>query len=473
MNDIKYHRDIIIIGGGISGLSAAFFLHQKGYRPLIIEKAERLGGAIRSERLDGFLVEHGPNSTLDTTPLLHQLFEGVGVEAQVQYANSRAQNRYIIRNGKLIALPMSPPAFFKTKLFSAGAKLRLFKEPFIRPAPPDKEESLADFVVRRLGREFLDYAINPFVAGVYAGRPEELSVPSAFPKLHQLEQRYGSLIKGAIKGARERKKRAETEKTKARLLSFDDGLETVITALGRRFEKDILTGAQISAVNKNGNDYVVEAVVQGESLRCSAPAVLFTIPAHAYGNLPFGFDFPLVETLEKIAYPPVAMVFFGYRQNPGGRELDGFGFLTPEKEQRRILGSIWTSTIFSNRAPDGSVALTTFVGGSRQPELAGLDDEQLTQKVQQDLQELIGITRPPDFVKIRRWPKAIPQYKIGHQKIIDQISNYEKAQPGLFLSGNFRGGISVADCVKQSHGISQIIAEFLASRIKKSAETTG
>lgn len=473
MSDTNFQHDVIIIGGGISGLSAAFFLHQKGLRPLIIEKEGRLGGSIRSERMDGFLVEHGPNSTLDTTPLLHDLFEGVGVESRVEYANSSAQNRYIVRDGKLNALPMSPPAFLKTSLFSLGAKLRLFKEPFIRPADPEAEESLAEFVKRRLGQEFLDYAINPFVAGVYAGQPEQLSVPSAFPRLYQLEQNYGSLIKGAIKGARERKKRAETEKTKARLLSFDEGLETAITALGNFFEDDVLTGAEISSISKSESLYHVKLRCDGEQFEFTAPAVMLTIPAHAYGKLPCQFDFPLSATLSGIDYPSVAMVFFGYHKQPAGRELDGFGFLVPEKEQRRILGTIWSSTIFTRRAPDGGIALTTFVGGSRQPEVARLDDAQLIETVRNDIRDLMGISAAPDVVKIRRWERAIPQYKIGHGKIIDQIEEMEKERPGLFISGNFRGGISVADCVKQSHAMSETIAEFLKSAIRKPAETSG
>jgi oxygen-dependent protoporphyrinogen oxidase len=184
-NDLP--KDVIIIGAGITGLATAHFLERQGLSTRIIEKEPHVGGTIRSGRVDGFLVEYGPNSALDTSPVLHELFESAGVADRLQYANAKSQNRYIVRDGKLVNLPMSPLAFLKTPLFSASAKIRLLKEPFISKSNSDVDESLADFVRRRIGEEFLDYAINPFVAGVYAGDPEELSVRSSFPKLLELE----------------------------------------------------------------------------------------------------------------------------------------------------------------------------------------------------------------------------------------------------------------------------------------------
>jgi len=195
-NDLT--KDAIIIGAGITGLATAHFLKTQGVSTYVLEKDPHVGGTIRSGRVDGFLVEYGPNSALDTSPVLHELFESAGVADRLEYANNKSQNRYIVRGGRLVNLPMSPVAFLKTPLFSTSAKLRLLKEPFISRSNPDTEESLADFVRRRIGDEFLDYAINPFVAGVYAGDPEELSVKSSFPKLFELEQKHGSLIKGAI-----------------------------------------------------------------------------------------------------------------------------------------------------------------------------------------------------------------------------------------------------------------------------------
>ncbi len=453
--------DIVILGAGISGLSAAYYLSRQGFSVAVLEKSSLTGGAIRSQQKDGFLIESGPNSTLETTPLLKEMFTELGITDEMIYANDQAKNRYIVRDGKLQALPMSPGAFLKTPLFSAGAKLRLLKEPFIKAAPAEREESLAEFVRRRLGREFLDYAINPFVAGVYAGQPEQLSVKNAFPKLHQLEQKYGSLIKGTILGARERKKRAETSKTSARLLSFRKGLQTLPAAIHQYLGDQVFTSATIKHIRNEAGRYFTTALVDGEPLQFESRAILSTIPAYAYNALPIDLqDFPH-NALQEIKYPPVTMVFLGYHKKPDSRELDGFGFLVPAKEQRQILGTIWSSTLFPERSPEEGIALTTFVGGSRQPSLANQPPESLEKLVREDLKSLLGIERAPDFIRIKQWPLAIPQYKIGHHHLIAALEKFEAAQPGFFFSGNFRGGISVGDCIKQSHLISETMATLL------------
>ncbi|NIT51599.1 MAG: protoporphyrinogen oxidase [candidate division Zixibacteria bacterium] len=457
----QINTDVGIIGAGISGLASAHFLNRNGIDVHVIEKNSAIGGSIRSERRDGFLVEYGPNSALDTTPILHDLFSQLGIDGSLEYASEQAKNRYIVRNGKLIPLPMSPPAFIKTKLFSASAKLGLLKEPFIGKANPEADESLAEFVMRRLGNEFLDYAINPFVAGVYAGNPDSLSVKSAFPKLYQLEQEYGSLIKGTFLGAKKRRKSAETSKSKARLFSFKDGLQTIIQAIGNELENNVSTNAPITAIRKNDAGYEVDFSGGERSMRLNCRTLLFTIPAYAYNDLRFEFNFQLHDVFAQIYYPPVTMVFLGFKQNPTDMPLDGFGFLVPEKETRQILGTIWSSTIFSNRALQGGAALTTFVGGSRQPEIALKPDDELTELVFKELHELMGLKQKPELVVIKKWEKAIPQYNIGHKAIIEKIEQFEAANDGIFISGNFRGGISVADCVKQAFGFSKRINAYL------------
>ncbi|RMD52137.1 MAG: protoporphyrinogen oxidase, partial [Nitrospirae bacterium] len=244
MNNIV---DVIVVGSGISGLSTAHFLIKKGYKVLIIEKDEHIGGVIKTDRIDGFLVEYGPNSTLDTTPILHLLFKDIGVEDDVVYANPLAKNRYIVRNKRLQPVPTGLLSFLKTPLFSKSAKMRILKEPFIPPSKKE-DESLSEFVIRRLGREFLDYAIDPFVAGVYAGLPQELSVKSAFPKLYNLEKKYGSLIKGAILGYWQRRKQKERSKQSAPMLSFRYGMQTLTDAIANRLKDRIKKGVDISSI---------------------------------------------------------------------------------------------------------------------------------------------------------------------------------------------------------------------------------
>ena len=225
--------DVVVIGAGLSGLVTAFALARAGLRVQVIEAAPRTGGVISTVRRDGMLYERGPNSALDTHPRISELLDQLGIAAERVEASTVSSRRYVLRDGTPAALPTSPTAFFSTRLFSAAAKLRLLREPFIAPAPATADESVTQFVTRRLGHELLDYAIEPFVAGVYAGNPDELSVTAAFPKLYALEQRYGSLIKGQIKGARERARRDERAKNVAGSFSFRDGMQTLTDALTR------------------------------------------------------------------------------------------------------------------------------------------------------------------------------------------------------------------------------------------------
>ncbi|GAB4374630.1 MAG: protoporphyrinogen oxidase [Calditrichia bacterium] len=464
----EINTDVLVVGAGISGLATAHFIRKQGLKVAVVEKTDRPGGAIRSERIDGFLVEYGPNSTLDTSPIIHELLADLGIESEMEYANERSKNRYIVRNGRLNALPMSPMAFIRTPHFSGKAKLRLLKEPFIKPAAPEVEETLAEFVVRRLGVEFLDYAIDPFVAGVYAGVPEQLSVKSAFPKLYALEQKYGSLIKGTILGARERKKRGEVSKQSAKLFAFPEGMQTMINALQAEFADSLIVKTNVRFIGKENGVFRVISRGEGGEFQFRTKSLLMTIPAYKYKDLPLDLFVSLHRPFEQLYHPPVTMVYFGFKNNPAARPLDGFGFLIPRKENFQILGTIWSSTIFSRRAPEGGIALTTFVGGSRQPENALLPESRLVDLVHHDLKILLGIEQQPDLVVVQPWPEAIPQYNIGHQQIIEDIERFERQTPGVYISGNFRGGISVGDCIKQAKLMAEKIGSEILQRKNKS-----
>lgn len=461
------HASVALIGAGISGLSTAYFLTRRGIDVRIIEKSERAGGTIESQMVDGFLVDYGPNSGLETTPLLGDLFDGVGVRTDLQYASSKAKNRYIVKNGELHALPTGPRDFFKTPLFSTRAKLRLLGEPFVRRGDPKHDESIADFVRRRLGPEFLDYAINPFVSGVYAGSPDRLSVRSSFPKLYELEQRHGSLIKGAVQGMRERRKRrkrGEKSRAAAPMFSFAGGMQTLIDALSMTLGNRIHMGTRPLCIEQKEDGFAVHVRSASGDWMLSCDALVLAIPAYAYKEFDFTMEFSIGERLGAVTYPPVSVVFFGYRSNPSKIPLDGFGFLVPEREKRGILGTIWSSTLFPDRAPDGGVSLTTFVGGSRQPETGRLAEGALVDRVRSDLRTLLGIGAAPDVVAVRRWGKAIPQYNLGHVELIREIEALEVRHPGLFVSGNFRGGVSIGDCVIQAHTTSERVAAGLPAK---------
>ncbi|MCF7818171.1 MAG: protoporphyrinogen oxidase [Kiritimatiellales bacterium] len=429
-------QKVAIVGAGITGLTAAFELKRRGVDCTVYEASDRVGGVIQTIHEDGFLVECGPNSILDTHPNLGKLITALELDDRKLPANTAAMNRFIVRDGEPIALPTSPPAFFSSKAFSAKAKLRLLREPFIK-SKSNPSESLADFVLRRLGREFLDYAINPFVGGVYAGDPAKLSTALAFPKLYALEQKYGSLIKGAFKGAKERKKRAEVASKDARMFTFDDGMEVLPKQLAAKLGGAVQLNCPVAGIEKlqsgrwqvNGEEYT---------------DVLLAIPAHALPKLNAPFDLSLFSD---IYYPPVASLSLGFGINQFTHPLNGFGMLIPKVENRYALGALFPSSIFADRAPPGMTLLTVFIGGSMAPEKALQNEGEMVASALKDLEDLLGLTGAPDYKRLSVYPQAIPQYVLGYERFLDRMKQIETAEPGIHFVGHYRDGISVGNSI--------------------------
>jgi len=444
-------QQVAVVGAGIAGLCAAYWLKKKGNKVQVFERSGHAGGVIISERSDGFLVDYGPNSTLETSEVLTELVRELGLEEQKVYGQDASNNRYIVKDGQLQALPTSAGAFLSTGLFSWKAKLRLLGEPFISRTTGD-DVSLADFVRHRLGREFLDYAINPFVAGVYAGDPEQLSTAAGFPKLYALEKNYGSLIKGTIQGARERKKRKEVAKNRARMFSFQDGMQVFTDALADRLDPDALhLHTEVTGLRREGDRFRLDMTSDGQSQSDLFDRVILTAPAYTLPKLLGELAPQQAGPLSEVRYPPVSLVYLGFRKADVQRELDGFGFLVPEVEQRQILGTLWSSAIFPGRAPDGHVALTTFVGGTRQPDNALLPEEELKDLVLRELRDLCGVRGEPVFSRMMRWERAIPQYRVGYKEVQAIFDQLESQYEGLYFAGNYRRGISVGDSVLSAH----------------------
>jgi len=452
-------KKVIIIGAGISGLTAAYLLHKEGYNIIVLEKNDKVGGSIETVMENNFLFDRGPNSALETAPIIAQLVEELNLKDQLVYASKEGNKRYILRNNELIALPMSPPAFLKSKLFSGKAKLRLMKEPFIGRSLDGYNQSIAEFVTRRLGQEFLDYAIDPFVAGVYAGKPEDLSVKSAFPKLYALEEEYGGLILGTIRSIRKRKKRKEKSKQSAKMFSFKDGMkvlpEAIKTSLGNRVK---LSAPVISIKRTGDGNYGVAYQEGNQSLTLLADVVLLTIPAYTAADLLGHFEDGIKKHLSAVYYPPVLVLYLAYNKDDIGQPLDGFGFLIPSKEEKSFLGAIWSSVLFPNRAEDNKASFTLFIGGSRNPGFIYDDEEELIKTVRGEFEELMKIKGEPVHLAKRFWEKAIPQYTIGYVEHENYFDHFEKDYRGIFLGGNYRGGISVGDCIKN--------AELVLNKIK-------
>jgi oxygen-dependent protoporphyrinogen oxidase len=453
--------DVVVVGGGISGLAAAFGAQQRGAAVEVLDAGTRAGGVIGTVHRDGALCEAGPNSALDTTPLINELLDALGIRGERADASAVASTRFIVRGGKLVALPTSPGAFLTTPAFTLGAKLRLLREPFIAPAPPDAEESIAAFVRRRLGTEFLDYAIDPFVSGVYAGDPEQISVRAAFPRLHALEQKYGSLIKGQIKGARERRLSAEKAKNTAGSFSFRRGMQTLTDALARAVGS-VVTTVRVERIARNADGtWTVTGSRAGEPVARCARTVVLAVPAYVAAELVRDLAPAATQGLAAIPYAAVASVASAYRRADIGHSLAGFGFLVPKKEQRRILGSLFSSSMFEGRAAAGTALLTSFIGGLRNPALPALPDAELAAIVHDEIRTLALARGEPLWMNITRWAHAIPQYNLGHRERLQPVEDAERALPGLFFCASYRGGVSVGDCIKSAHAMAETLTRHL------------
>ncbi len=439
-------KKVAIIGAGITGLTAAFELKEKNIDCTVFEASDRVGGCIKTVHKDGFLVECGPNSILDTHPDLGHLIARLGLDGNKLLPNQAAMNRFIVRDGQPVALPTSPSAFIKSNAFSTPAKLRLLREPFIR-SKSNEQESLGEFVLRRLGQEFLDYAINPFVRGVYAGDPMKLSTAHAFPKLYALEQQYGSLIKGAIKGAKERKKRAETASKDARMFTFDDGMEVLPNQLAAKLGDLVRLNSPVDALHcmENGSWKINDEEFSD---------VLLAIPAYALTSLNGPFNF---APFSEIYYPAVASLSLGFNQNQLMHALDGFGMLIPEVENQYALGVLFPSSIFPERAPVGAALLTLFIGGALAPEKALQNEEKMLTNALTDLQKLLGLTGEPEFKHLSVWPQAIPQYNLGYERFLDHMKQIENTHAGIHFAGHYRDGISVANSILSGINVAERI----------------
>ena len=457
-------KSVAIIGGGITGLTAAFYLKRRGVPVTVYEASERVGGAIQSLARDGYLAEFGPNTILETSPKIAALVCDAGLAERRRDPDPKAEARYVVRYRRPIEMPGSPLGFFTTKLFTASAKWAVLCEPF-RPARRDGvEESIADFVKRRLNQEFLDHAIDALVAGIYAGDPNKLSVQQAFPKLAALEEKYGSLIKGQIFGARDRKKRGEVAKDRAPKFSFDDGLQVLPDTLRDYLGEAVRLNTTVTKLTQTVKGWLVDIRANGQETRVEHSAVICANTAFKLAELRLVTQQSLsFKSFSDIRYPPVASVVLGFRREDVAHPCQGFGMLIPKIEGFKILGTIFSSSLFPNRAPAGYLTLTSYIGGERYPELASLPPQNLCNLTCADLRVLLGVKDKPTFQHTVYWPKAIPQYNLGYSRFRDLITDIEAKAPGLFFAGHYRDGISLGDCIVSGVNIVERAEKYLAA----------
>ncbi len=453
---------VAIIGAGITGLTAAFHLQRQGIQTTVYESSGRVGGVIRSVRQGDYLVECGPNTLLETSSKISQLVTDAGLTSRRREANPRASARYLVQNGRPVALPSSPLGFLKTKLFSGKAKLGLLREPFVPPRREQADESVADFMERRLGREFLERAVDPLVAGIYAGDARRLSVRHAFPKLAELESRYGSLIKGQIFGARARKNRDAIPRSRAAKFSFDEGLQVLPDTLRERLGEAVRLHATVTKLEQKAAGWSLEFTQNTRQSRAEHSVVIFAGTAHKLAELDIVSKAWIgLGELKEIRCPPVASVALGFRREDVAHSCEGFGLLVPAVEGLNILGTMFSSSLFPERAPKGHVLLTTFAGGERNPELAQLPAGKIIAAVVQDLRLLLGVTGKPVFEHCFVYPKAIPQYNVGYGRFLDLMVRAEKNGPGLFLAGHYRDGVALTDSILSGCRAAERASEYL------------
>lgn len=451
-------KKVVIIGGGISGLAAAFLLRQKADEKgedlsiTVLEKEDVTGGKIRSIKSEGFLCEWGPNGFLDSKPQTLELCRTLGVSDRLLRSNDNARKRFIYSEGMLHRLPENALSFFSSRLISWPGKVRLSLEPFAPGPPPGIDETLAAFGRRRLGKEALRKLIAPMVSGIFAGDPETMSLKSCFPRMVELERDYGGLIMAMLRLAR--KKRKERAQGKAVsgpsgpggiLTSFNNGIQELTDSLAVTLrDETISTGQGVAGIVKGKS--LPYRVITGSGDQ-EADLVIAAAPACETAGMMRQLDRGIAEILHEIKYASMTVVCFGYEKDKIARDLDGFGYLIPKEEGMNTLGTLWDSSIFTNRAPEGYVLLRSMLGGACFPEYLELPDEEVVRRVRSDLSETMGIKDPPVFVRIFRHEKAIPQYTVGHGDRLRALEERLEKHPGLLLTGNSYRGVGLNDCV--------------------------
>jgi len=448
----KITADVIIIGAGLTGLTAAFYLKKQGFDVAIIEKNDRTGGVVKTFREDGFVYECGPNTGVLSHPEVAELFEELDGHCKLEVANPEAKKRLIWKSGRWHALPSGLLSAATTPLFTPGDKLRILWEPFRRKGS-EKFETLENLVLRRLGKSFLEYAVDPFISGIYAGDPARLVTRYALPKLYALEQKYGSFIIGAFKKSFEPKDE-RTKKATKEVFSAENGLSSLTDELTREIGSErIYLNTEGTVVHPEKKGFLVSTRIKGEPAGLTSPVIVSTVDA---GLLPSLFPFvPAVDLspVTDLEYTGVIQVIMGFREWKG-MDLRAFGGLVPSREKRNILGVLFTSSFLKDRAPAGGALLSVFIGGYRRPDLAKLSDSAIKDLVFREVDNMLGVTDPdPEIFRIFRYKRAIPQYGISTGQRLEAIDRIQEKFKGLHIAGAVRDGIGMADRIRQARTI--------------------
>jgi oxygen-dependent protoporphyrinogen oxidase len=467
---VQTTRHVVVIGGGIAGLSTAFALQEQAHLAggalacTIVEARKRLGGVIGTERVEDFVIEAGPDSLLTQKPWGLDLCRTLGLSERLIGTNDRQRKIYILWGGRLQPLPeglvlIAPTRLgplLRSRILSWPGKMRMGLEYFLPPRPPNGDESLAQFVRRRLGREALDKIAEPLLAGIYAGAADDLSLLATFPGLRELERTHGGLIRGALAQRRAMRRAASAggPPRPSMFVAPRGGMGEIIEALSRRLQRASLRlGRTVRRVVPHGNGGTRAhgyAVHLDDATTLQADAIVCATPAHVTATLVEAFHPMLADALRAIPYTSSATVSLAYRRSAVSHPLDGFGFLVGRREGLRITAATWTSTKFARRAPAEHVLIRSFLGGAGREELLKLDDEALIRLVGEELGVILGTTAAPILARVYCWERANPQYLVGHLERVEAIERLLVPYPGLFLTGSAYRGVGVPDCIHQA-----------------------
>jgi len=450
---------VAIIGGGISGLSAAFRLEQArrggaDIRYTLFESSDRLGGVMRTERVEGCLIEAGPDSFLSEKQSAAELCRELGIADQLVGSNDAHRRTYILVKGRLVEMPdglqfMVPTKLLPTittPLFSWGTKLRMAREFFARPHMSNGDESAAAFVERHFGSEVVDRLADPLLAGVYGGSAERLSVRAVLPRFLDMEARYGSLSRAMLAAMKKR----PANGARPIFTSMRDGMQQLVDVLVAQLDPDaIRTSTLIKALGREGGEWIV---LRQDSTAARFDRVIVATPAYIAGGLLRSVDPRLASLLGEINYSSSVTVALGYAaagfDGLGARREDGFGFLVPRSERKRLLACTFVHNKFPHRAPEDRLLLRVFLGGSSDPDVLQIPDEEILRRVRVELRQILGLTAAPIFSRIYRWERSMAQYEVGHLERVAEIERLRATLSGLTLAGNAYRGIGVPDCIK-------------------------
>jgi oxygen-dependent protoporphyrinogen oxidase len=461
------HVPVLIVGAGISGLTCAYHLRKSGIDAQIVEAGPRPGGVLRSEHRDGYLLELGPQSFSGTSQL-RDLCRDLGIENELVEAPHSAP-RFLLINGQLKPAPLSPLAFFASYLFSAKTKWSILRDALGRSAAPYVDESVAAFTRRKFSAELLDKLVGPFVSGIYAGDPEKLSLRAAFPQLHEAERSAGSVIRGMLRAPKSK----PGPKQRPTLQSFKNGNETLIKALATNLGQALRCGVEVTAMRRSGDGipqsgraqlaepFVVDVKTTSGAETIVADGLVLAVPTYAAAKL---LRPEVAASFADIEYAPLAAVSLGYNKQDVKHSLEGFGFLIPRSENLRTLGAVWNSSLFPNRAPQGSVLLTSFIGGATDPQAVELSAEDMVSLVHRELAPILSLRNQPTFSNVEIYPRALPQYNIGHTARIANLERQSSSLMNVKLVGNYLRGPAIGACIERAFAVADEIRAAISGK---------